>query len=246
MAYQLLQRMKLQATDRKVAMSSTSPETEPTATHLGGAEDGAEKYLHDVSGEGLEAESPQAKQAKAEALAHARAARAARARYARLTSQQPGVYNRNPNNMMPAESYGEVMTAQDDRIGGVEASLVTNILFDEVRALLPKATTPLGNVPSALLSYLPFLWLRPARRGSGFGAVVTDPRVWSIPAILAVTVGGEAVKGKVVEMLRDLDAARKSHAERDEQLKSQVSEVVIDIVDARLAERLPNTTSTPS
>jgi hypothetical protein len=242
-AHQLSQSVMLKATEGKVEMSSTSPETGTATTHLAGSEDNAEKYLHDVSGdaEGFEGETPQAKQAKAEALAHARAARAARARYARLTSQQAGVPTQNPNNKMQAENFNDVM-AQGDRIGGAEASLVATKVFDQVRTLMPEATTPLGKGTQALLSYAPLLWLRPEKRGSGVGAFVADPRVWSLPAVVGLAVVGDQVKGRITQIL---DRFTQLQTEK-EQLKGEVMELVTNAVESKVAELRQNPSSTSS
>src|SRR5512133_568384 len=97
----------LGTTERKAKMTSPSPDPDTEATTpLPSDDDSATKHLEGVSGDAgsFEAESPQARQAKAEALAHARAARVARAKYARLVSQQIGVPNSNPGNKMQAES----------------------------------------------------------------------------------------------------------------------------------------------
>jgi uncharacterized protein YjdB len=195
--------VRLKATERKVEMSSTAPDTE--ATHLAGNDDSAEKYVDGMSGdgEGFEAETPQARQAKAEALAHARAARAARAKYARLVSQQAGVPNRNPHNRMQAESFSDVVTAQGDRIGGTESSLAATKVLDQLRSSFPDiaGTNPvIKPVVEAGLPYLPLLLLRPAKRGSGLGAFVSDPRVWSGGLIAALAVAKQ-LKGRIAHVV---------------------------------------------
>lgn len=202
-------------------MSSTSPDPDTEAAPVAGNDDSAAKYLDGVSGdaEGFEAESPQARQAKAEALAHARAARAARAKYARLVSQQAGVPNRNPNNKMQAESFSDMVAAQGDRIGGAEMSLVVTRVVDqlhssfaEVREMPPAAKAGVAG----LAAWVPLLLLRPAKRGHGVGGFVSDPRVWSFGALALVALGeivdtnarlkrdGDQVKAKVPEKVSEI------------------------------------------
>jgi hypothetical protein len=192
--------VRLNGTGRKVEMSSTAPDPNTVATHLAGNDDSQENYVDPMSGEaeGFEAETPQARQAKAEALAHARAARAARAKYARLVSQQAGVPNRNPIRMQ-AESFNSIVTAQGDSIHGTEASLAATKVVDQLRSSFPglAGTHPvIKPVVEAGLPYLPLLLLRPAKRGNGVGAFVSDPRVWSAGLITALAVAEQFNDGR--------------------------------------------------
>jgi hypothetical protein len=179
-------------------MASTSTGSDPAATHLTGNDDSTEKYFDGMSSdaEGYEAETPQARQAKAEALAHARAARAARAKYTRLASQPAGGSNRNPHNTMQAESFYDLMAAQGDRIGGTEASLVATRVADQFRNaflddfLEGDRTHPAAKAGVAgLISWLPLLPLRNDKRDGGVGGFLSDPRVLSFGAITLVALG---------------------------------------------------------
>jgi hypothetical protein len=172
-------------------MSNTSPEPDAQATPMAGNDDSAEKYgAMNGNAEGFEGESPEAKQAKAEALAHARAARAARAKYARLVSQQGGA-NPNPNNKMHAGSMGDLMAAQSNRIGGAEWSLAASRVVDQIHSGFVDVRDPEPRVKaglSALAALLPVAALRPPKRGHGIGALVTDPRWLSLGAAVVVAV----------------------------------------------------------
>jgi hypothetical protein len=199
-------------------MSSTAPGPGTEGMHPAGNDDSTEMYLAGMSGdtEGLEVETPMVKKARAEALDQARAARAARAKYARLVAQQADVPNRNPNNMMQAESLTGMMAAQDDRIGRTEASLAATRIVDQFRSeflegfLKNEEENALTRaVVSGLVSYVPLVALKPSgREGRSF---VSDPRVWSVGAIAVVTLA-DAFKGKVGRMLKDLDERRRESA----------------------------------
>jgi hypothetical protein len=164
-------------------MSNTSPEPDTQAMPMASNDDSG-------NAEGMEGESPEAKQAKAEALAHARAARAARAKYARLVSQQGGA-NPNPNNKMHAESSADLMAAQSNRIGGTELSFVVSRFVDQIHSGFVEVRDPEPRVKaglSGLATWLPLAALRPPKRGRGIGAVVSDPRIWSLGAAAVVAV----------------------------------------------------------
>jgi hypothetical protein len=178
-------------------MSSTAPEPVTEATKVAGNVNGADKYPDATSSvaEGFEGESPQAKQARAEALAHARAARAATAKYARLVSQQAGGFNRNSHNGMPADSFSHMMTTQGDRIGATEASLALTRIADQLRIafldderMRPHLKAPLKAGLTGAAAWLPLMWLRPASREGGAGGFVSDPRVWSLGGIALITI----------------------------------------------------------
>jgi hypothetical protein len=232
--------VRLNATERKVEMSSTSPVSDTDATHPDGNEDSAEKYLHDISGEaeGIEVESPQAKQAKAEALAHTRAARAARARYARLTSLQTGVGNRNAQNKMQAESYSDVLATLDQRINGTEWSLllnrVSNQLVDDVRTLVPE-DSPFRSPVLAAVSNWPVVLLR-HKRGSGVWGFLSDPRVWTFPVVAALAAVGDQLNQRKRKEAERVDQAARSEKEED-QLKGERAEMLArresDLAEAR-------------
>jgi hypothetical protein len=185
-------------------MSNTSPDPNTTPTQLPGGGDNPEHYLDDLNGEGegSETESPQAKRARAEALAHARAARMARAKYIRLTGQA-GARNRSSQARMQVEASSDLAEAQDRRIGGTEASLAASKVVDQLRSSFPgieQAHPAIKPFVKAGLPYLPLLLLRPEKRGSGVGALVSDPRVWS-GALIAGLAVGEQFKGRIAEII---------------------------------------------
>jgi hypothetical protein len=166
-------------------MSSTAPEPDTQATPIGSNDDSAEKY-GDMNGnaDGFEAESPQAKQAKAEALAHARAARAARAKYTRLVSQQAGAGNPNPMNRVQAESLGDKVATLSNRIDGAELSFALARIVDQFHHssfVEAKERDPGGKaVWSGLATFAPVMFLRPRKRGHGVGGRLSDPRILSL------------------------------------------------------------------
>jgi hypothetical protein len=176
-------------------MSSTSPEATPAAS----SDDSPMRHLESARGdaESFEAESPQARQAKAEALAHARAARAARAEYARLVSQQNGVPNPNPNNKMRAESLSDIVPAQGNSIVGAEMALIAARIVDQAHSSFLEVPAVKDWPPAAkaavagVAAWAPLTLLRPAKRRHGFGGFVTDPRVWTLgpSALLALAKG---------------------------------------------------------
>lgn len=208
-------------TERKAEMSSTSPGPDPAVTHPAGNDDSAERYLDGMSAdaEGFEAETPQARQAKAEALAHARAARAARAKYARLVSQPVGAPNRNPHDKLPTDTLADLMAAQGDRIGGTEASLVASRVADQFRgAFLEDFLNGDRTHPAAkagvegLISWLPLLPLRNVKREGGVGRLMSDPRVLSFGAITLVALG-ETFKDQIRKIF-DSNERLKSSGEK--------------------------------
>ena len=168
-------------------MSSTSPELGTGASPVAGNDDSATRHLEGVSGGAVsfEAESAEAKQAKAEALAHARAAREARAKYARLVSQQDGVPSSNPGNKMPADSVSDMVASQSNSIVGTETAFIVSRIVDHAHSALEgQERDPLTTLRAGLTAYAPLLFLRPAKRRHGFWGFVSDPRVW--PAALTV------------------------------------------------------------
>jgi hypothetical protein len=220
--------------ERKAEMSSTSPEPDAQTTPVAGNDDSAEKY-GDMNGnaEGFEAESPQAKQAKAEALAHARAARAARAKYARMVSQQAGAPN-SPNNKMQAESFGDMVAAQGNRIGGVELSFIASRLVDQInRSLIEvRQRDPAVNegwshpavkaALSGLVAWAPLGLLRPGKRGHGVRGIVSNPRTLSFGA--ATLIGLVEVIDTNARIKRDEDKAEEKALARALRKPSQKPE----------------------
>jgi hypothetical protein len=189
-------------------MSTTSPEPVTEATKVAGNASSTDKYPDAMSAdaEGFEAESPQARQARVEAMAHARAARAAKAKYARLVSQQASGPNGNAHNDMHAGSFNGMMTAQGDRIGGTEASLAVARIADQLRLVFldEKRVHPgLKAGLTGVAAWLPLVWLRPPTRGSGVGGFVSDPRVLSFGGIALVTLA-DIFKDKIFDINRRL------------------------------------------
>lgn len=187
-------------------MSSMSPD-DPNgeATDLG-RDDRPDKYLDDVMGEakGLEAEGPyggmrhddestraerwaQAKQARAQALAHERAARAARARYMRMAPRME-VHNPGYPDKTYMEGSGQAAD-QGRRIGSIEAAVAATPVVQQFQTSFPDvATHPLAK---AGLSVAPLLLLRPERHGSGLESFVTDPRVLAGALVFGLSIAGE-------------------------------------------------------
>jgi hypothetical protein len=158
---------------------------------MAGNDDSAEKYSPmNGNAEGLEGESAEARQARAEALAHAKAARAAKAKYARLVSQQGGT-NPNPGNKMHVESLADLMAAQSNRIGGAELSFIASRFVDQIHsgfAEVRDSKPPVKAGLSGLATWVPLAFLRPPKRRHGIGAFVTDPRILSLGAAVVIAV----------------------------------------------------------
>jgi hypothetical protein len=155
--------------DPAAAPSEEMPPTRPTGT-----ESDAQPF---------DLESPEAKAAKAEALAHARAARAARARYARLTQSGELV---DIGSMRGGRHEIESVNAQ--RINRMEAAFGAVAIAGQIRSSIPndwKARPAL----EALTQYLPLLILKPEGGDGGVGGVIRDPRIWPIIFIGALSGG---------------------------------------------------------
>ena len=204
-------------------MSSTSPEATPAAS----SDDSPTRQLEGASGdaESFEAESPQARQAKAEALAHARAARAKRAEYARLVSQQNGVPNPNPNNKMQAESLSDIVPAQGNSIVGAEMALIAARIVDQAHSSLLEVPAVQDWPPAAkaavagVAAWAPLTLLRPAKRRHGFGGFVTDPRVWTL---------GPSALLALAKVVVDTKAQHRRSEEKEKKVADEQAKVPFD------------------
>lgn len=185
-------------------MATTSPiEADTGAANVPDGEDSMENYADEMSGEagssGLE--SSEAKRAKAQAIALSKAAETARARYARLASPAAGLGN------WQAGGASDPVAAQDSRMGGMETALAATTVVDQLQSSFPAVTA--NPFVKAGLPWAPLLLLKPAKRGSGVGAVVSDPRVWS-----AVAVAGLAITSEVMQRRRAATSVRITRFER--------------------------------
>jgi hypothetical protein len=73
----------------------------------------------------------------------------------------------------------------------MEAALAATTVVDQLQSSFPAVTA--NPVVKAGLPWAPLLLLKPAKRGSGIGAVVADPRVWSALAIAGLAIASEAM-----------------------------------------------------
>jgi hypothetical protein len=190
-----------------------------STAHLSGNDDGEERYFDGMRGdaEGPEAEAPDARQARAEALAHVRAARAAKARYERLMTQQADASNRNPDSRMQAHSLTNMLAAHDDRIDRTEVSLAATRIVDQARSAFldnflenERENAAAKALVSGVASYAPLLALKPSRRDGG--SFVSDPRVWSVGAIALVALG-ETFKDRIKRVFDSNEQANGKLAE---------------------------------
>jgi hypothetical protein len=174
-------------------MPDVDTEASVTLGTAGSAEQGVGAMSGDV--QGAEGESPQAKQAKAEALEHARAARAAAARYARL-ARQAGARNPNLQMNVLADPY-DAMEVQS-RIGRTEMALAATVVTRQIeRKFLPNEKDLSQRVGGAVLSWVPLMLLNPGRRGGGLWGFVSDPRWGSFGLIAVITATREVLKDRL-------------------------------------------------
>jgi hypothetical protein len=195
------------------------PETE-TVDFLGGesAEDyledingeGDEFGSESLNGDSEAAESTslavrraRARRARRRALARARAAQAARARGRGMVPARPGaatpaaevrrtqaaVRTLDLENKVQSDTFGSALSAQSKRISGSEAAVALGTVVNQLRTSFPNLVE--NKVIAAGLPLTPLLLLRPARRGSGFGAVAGDPRVWASAIVAGLAIAGE-------------------------------------------------------
>jgi hypothetical protein len=189
--------MRLRVAERKAEMASTSPGPDTQATHVMGEDDSAENYLNGMIGD-----------TEDKARWHAREA----LKYARMSSPRTGVPNRNPHSKMQAESFAEVMAAQDDLIGRTQASLAVTRIVDQIRDEFlegflkdERENAVARAVVSGLVSYVPLVPLK-SSRGEGRPSM-SDPKVWSAGAIAVVTLA-DAFRGKFARLFKDLEERR--------------------------------------
>jgi hypothetical protein len=123
------------------------------------------------------------KRAKEQARAAARAAQGTKARYAQM----------NPND--------HEMSEQDRRIDGAEVAVVASAVVSQFQNLYPDFTR--NRFIQAGISWAPLVLLKPRRRGDGFGALASDPRVWSFALMEGLTFFSEAGR-KVNQLAEDL------------------------------------------
>jgi hypothetical protein len=162
-----------------------------------GDDDSAENYLNGMMGD-----------TEDKARWHAREA----LKYARMTSQKTGVPNRNPHSKMQAESFAEMMAAQDDLIGRTQVSLAVTRIVDQIRNEFldgflknERENAVARAVVSGLVSYVPLVPLKSSRREGG--SFMSDPKAWSAGAIAVVTLA-DAFRGKFARLFKDLDERR--------------------------------------
>lgn len=82
------------------------------------------------------------------------------------------------------------LSAQGKRISGNEYSQAASKVVDEFKSQFPDLVT--NPIIKTALPLLPLLLLKPQKKGSGFEAVISDPRVWG-----PVLAGGLAVFNEI-------------------------------------------------
>jgi uncharacterized protein YjdB len=192
-------------------MATSSPIGMDTDTaNVPDGEDSMENYADEMSGEagssGLE--GSEAKRAKAQAIALSKAAETARARYARLASPSAGLGAWDVQSGLQADGASDSVAAHGSRVGGIETALAATTVVDQLQTSFPAVTA--NPVVKAGLPWAPLLLLKPSKRGSGFGAVVSDPRVWS-----AVAVAGLAIASETMKKTKNITGVRITRFERE-------------------------------
>jgi Bacterial Ig-like domain len=202
---------------QKLSKGMNMPDTPATgmdtdATSLP-QDDGTEHYAGEMPGDtgSSELESSEASHAKAQAVALSNAAAAAKARYARLASPQAGPGGQAPQYVLKADSAAAT-AAQASRIGRTEAALAATTVIGQLQNQLQKSFPGVAANPivNAAVPWTPVLLLKPAKRGTGIGALVADPRVWS-----AVAIAGLVIAPRIMNMGKEIVGVRITRYERE-------------------------------
>jgi hypothetical protein len=92
-----------------------------------------------------------------------------------------------------AEAVASALAAQRRRIGGNDAAVGASAVASSLASQLQTSFPDLARNPfvRAGLPMAPLLFLKPAKRESGFQGFVSDPRVWAGALVAGVTIAGE-------------------------------------------------------
>jgi len=106
------------------------------------------------------------------------------------------------------------MSAQASRIDRTEAALGASVVVEQLRRSFPldDRDNALSRFANAAIPWVPLLFLKPEKRGTGVAGVAADPRVWSLALVAGIAAGGEMVGRKRLALVRDvpdLDPGRK-------------------------------------
>ena len=91
-----------------------------------------------------------------------------------------------PSSPAPADNSGEIRA--------IEVTVAANAIVDQIQASFPTfASHPFAK---AALNYAPLLLLKPASQGTGVGATLSNPKVFSAAAITGLTVAAQIMAAK--------------------------------------------------
>jgi hypothetical protein len=95
-----------------------------------------------------------------------------------------GLTSLDLNRRVQADLIGRTLKSQSQRITGSEYALASSKIADQLAAQFPSLVS--NPIIQTALPLAPLFFLKPQKRGTGFGAVASDPRVWGAGAAFAL------------------------------------------------------------